>query len=235
VLVSLLAGHLATNYIGIRGVVLRSLNRQRAGIAWTAYRINAFDFPKNRVIAKTLTPSEIASHERIFEWPGVLRNGCTDQIMGHCTIGSPYSTVLADHADHAYHSSLLRIFKKERYILCFDARSIPRNGGRSKTLRLHICLQEGYALLDQLKAWVHAEEIGRVWPIECVNHRDAVILLESTYQIVDSHFTGFVKHMRDAGWNLDEGALMTGSPKAVFISADGEFGACLDAEGKKDI
>ena len=232
---SLLAGHLVANYIGIRGVVLRSLNRQRAGMAWTGYRINAFkspNFPKNHVTAKTLTPSEIASEERIFEWPGVLRNGCTDQIMGHCTIGSSYSTVLADHADHTYHSSLLRIFDKERYILCFDARSIPHNRRRSKTLRLHICLQEGYTLLDQLKAWVHAEEIGRVWPTD---HGDMVPLLESTHQIVDDNFTGFVKHMRDAGWNLDEGALMTGSPEAVFISADGEFGAQMDEEGKKDI
>ena len=86
--------------------------------------------------------------------------------------------------------------------------------------------------MDQLKAWVHAEEIGRVWPTD---HGDMVPLLESTHQIVDDNFTGFVKHMRDAGWNLDEGALMTGSPEAVFISADGEFGAQIDEEGKKDI
>jgi len=41
----LLAGHLTTNYKGVRGVVLRTLNRQRAGIAWTSYRMDAFASP----------------------------------------------------------------------------------------------------------------------------------------------------------------------------------------------
>jgi len=233
VLFLLLTGHLATNYAGIRGVVLRSLNRQRAGIAWTVYRTDAFASPDYRQIGltpKTLTPNEVASRERVFEWPGILRNGCTHRIMGHCTVGSSFSTVLADPADH---QNLLRIFLKERYILCFDASSIPRNRRRSRTLRIHICLKEGYTPLDQLKAWVHAEEVGRVWTAGSANNaNDPVVVIESTYGTVDDHFAAFVEHMRDSGWNLGEGALMTGSPKAIFVSVvDGTF----EHERKKDI
>jgi hypothetical protein len=228
----LLAGHLATNYAGVRGVVLRSLNRQRAGIAWTTYRIDAFSSPDFCQAAKTLTPGEVASIERIFEWPGVLRNGCTNKIMGYCTIGSSFSTV---STDAAHSQSLLRIFLKERYILCFDARSIPRER-KLKMLRMHICLKEGHTPLDQLKAWVHAEEIGRIWTAESIGHRNdsLTFVIESTYRTVNVHFNTFVKHMRGLRWNLDEGALMTGSPKALFMSAD-EAPDGVSQEKKKDI
>jgi hypothetical protein len=228
----LLAGHLAANYTGIRGVVLRSLNKQRAGITWTLYRTDAFASLDNRngTTAKTLTPREIAFRERIFEWPGVLRNGCNDKVMGHCTIGSSLSTVLTDHAGY---KSLLRVFRSERYLLCFDACSVSRNRRGSKRPQLHICLKEGHTPLDQLKAWAHAEEIGRVWTEQSMDGKDEPqFLIEATYQIVEDHFAAFVKQLRDLGWNLDEGALMTGSPKAIFVSADEVVDEVFDPEKK---
>lgn len=228
VLFLLLVGHLAANYTAVRGVVLRSLNKQRAGIAWTLYRANAFaslDY-RNGTIAQTLTPKAIAFRERIFEWPGLLRNGCTDKVMGHSTIGSSFSAVLTDYANY---KSLLRVFRSERYLLCFDARSVSR----STRLQLHICLKEGHTPLDQLKAWVHSEEIGRVWAEHLVDGKDEPqALIEATYQVVDGHFAAFVEHLRDLGWNLDEGALMTGTPKAVFVSVDEVDDMTFDPEKK---
>jgi len=100
---------------------------------------------------------------------------------------------------------------------------------------MHICLKEGYTSLDQLKAWVHAEEIGRAWTAESIDiGDDPAVIVESTYQTVDAHFTAFVEQMRTSGWNLDEGALMTGSPQAIFVSAEEGLVRISDQE-KKDI
>jgi hypothetical protein len=94
-------------------------------------------------------------------------------------------------------------------------------------------LKEGHTPLDQLKAWAHAEEIGRVWTEQSVDVKDEPqFLIEATYQMVEDHFAAFVKHLRDLGWNLDEGALMTGSPKAVFVSANEVVDGVFDPEKK---
>jgi hypothetical protein len=97
---------------------------------------------------------------------------------------------------------------------------------------LHICLKEGHTPLDQLKAWVHSEEIGRVWAEHLVDGKDEPhAIIEATYQVVDGHFAAFVEHMRGLGWNLDEGALMTGTP-TVFVSADEVVDTTFDPEKK---
>jgi len=240
VLFLLLAGHLITNFIAVRGVVLRSLNRQRAGIAWTIYRAEDFAGRNHRLPDQLrqgiLTPKEIASRERIFEYSGVLRNGCTGKIMGHCSIGSSFSSVLPDHA--AY-NRLLRTFLKERYILCFDPRCVIGGHLRQRSVRMHICLKEGHTYLDQLKAWAHAEELGRVWTDRSSeNESDPVAMIESTYRLMDAHFPAFIEQMRQTGWNLDEGALMTSSAKAILVSADEgslDSSSSPQLEGKKDI
>jgi hypothetical protein len=183
-------------------------------------------------VANTLTPREIAPRERIFERRGVLRNGCTDQILGHCTIGMSFSTILADQAGY---NGLLRIFSKERYILCFDARSAPRNRPRSRRPRMHICLKESHTPLDHLKAWVHAEEIGRACTGLSADDKDDVGVIESTYRTVCHHFPAFVEEMRGLGWNLDDGALITGPPDSVFLSADEVFDIPSHQDNKKDI
>lgn len=241
VLFLLLAGHLITNFIAVRGIVLRSLNRQRAGIAWTIYRAQDFAGSDHRLPDQLqkgiLTPKEVASRERIFEYSGVLRNGCTGKIMGHCSIGSSPSSVLPNDASY---DRLLRTFLKDRYILCFDPHWVL--GGhlrRSRPVRMHICLKEGHTYLDQLKAWAHAEELGRVWTERLSeNEDDLAVMIESTYRLTDAHFPAFIERMSQVGWRLDEGTLMTSAPKAIMVSADGgslEWNNNLQLEGKKDI
>ncbi|EDR06902.1 uncharacterized protein LACBIDRAFT_144697, partial [Laccaria bicolor S238N-H82] len=72
--------HLTINYIGVRGLVLRTLNGQRTWIAWSAYMRTQ---PR-----RAPTPVEVASLERIFERPGGFRDPRRGVILGHCTIGS---------------------------------------------------------------------------------------------------------------------------------------------------
>jgi hypothetical protein len=100
-------------------------------------------------------------------------------------------------------------------------------------------LKEGHAALDQLKAWAHAEELGRVWTDgSLVDEDDPITMIESTYRLMDAHFTGFTEYMRQAGWSLDEGALLTRSPKAILVSVNEELldsSNDLELERKKDI
>lgn len=139
---------------------------------------------------------------------------------------------------------MLDMFKKERYILCFDPAYTHSPKG---TPMLHICLKEGHTPLDQLKAWAHASEVGR----ECAARTtdDPVSLIESTYQDLEFHFKSFIEHIRGLGWDVEEGALMTGAAVAVLVSAKNREGAdgkeasdgddsdgdSDDSETKKDI
>ncbi|KIM36697.1 hypothetical protein M413DRAFT_77955, partial [Hebeloma cylindrosporum] len=79
-LFSLVALHLIINYLGVRGLVLRSLNRQRLAIAWIMYR--------NSERSSVPTPPEVAKRERIFERFGMIRDVDNLEQLGHCSIGS---------------------------------------------------------------------------------------------------------------------------------------------------
>ena len=101
---------------------------------------------------------------------------------------------------------------------------------------MHICLKESHTPLDHLKAWVHAEEIGRVCTgLSADDKDDAAKVIESTYRTVCHYFPAFVEHMRGLGWNLNDGALITGPPESVFISADEVFDTPSHQDNKKDI
>jgi len=213
-LLLLLIGHLTANYIAVRGVVLRTLNRQRAGIAWTTYRHSGD--------AGVLSPTQVSKKERIFELSGVLRDAHTGRNMGHCTIGSSARGILS----RPIPSRVLDIFDEERYLLWFDPRSLcspPGHPGQRVLgpLRLHVCLKEGYLPSDQLKAWVHAAEVGRTRMLgEALGggEDEASAMIRIAYKRVEKRFSSFVERMGEAGWKTDDGQLLTGSPKAVVVS-----------------
>jgi len=223
----LLLGHLTANYIAVRGVVLRTLNRQRAGIAWSTYRQSGD--------VTILSPAQVSQKERIFELPGVLRDAHSDKNMGHCTIGSSVRRILCQPIS----SQILSIFDQERYLLWFDPQnlfSVPGRPGQSLQgyLRLHICLKEGYTALDQLKAWVHAQEVGRTYMLRLTveDEEEAAAIIRNTYQVVEEHFSSFVDRMRNVGWNTDDGQLLTGSPRGILIFV--EKGDQTDGWGYED-
>ncbi|CAK5266934.1 unnamed protein product [Mycena citricolor] len=130
VLFTLVGLHLALNYAGVSGVVLRTLNRQRMTIAWELYRANG----------RTPTPEEVSSLEHIFQRP--------DHIRGtKCTFGSSLNAVLGGTS---IPRSLLDGMGEERYILWSE---------RGAGVSLHICFKEGYTPFDQLRSWAHAVEV----------------------------------------------------------------------------
>jgi hypothetical protein len=104
-LMFLFAIHLSANYLAVRAITMRTLNRQRANIVFSCYVESAAPHhsfttkPQQQTRksgpegARTLRPEEVSCSERIFERDGVLRwNRST--IMGYCVLGAAFKAVL---------------------------------------------------------------------------------------------------------------------------------------------
>lgn len=220
VLFSLLVGHLAANLTAVRGVALRTLNRQRACLAWSF-----FTGKSSSKRFEVLAPADLARHERIFHYPPTLRNAFTNQTLGYCSIGARLSDVLSVRSDY---QDLLNVFSEQKYILCIDAQD-----GTVRVPWIHICLKEGYTPLDQLKAWVHAMETAALWTANSTaREQSSANYIRDAFLTVELYFLPFVERMRQVGWNVDEGALLTGSPKSILLAVDGRLDS---SEAKKDI
>ncbi|RDB30290.1 RUS1 family [Hypsizygus marmoreus] len=226
----LVALHLIINYLGVRGLELRSLNRQRAGIAWNAFRLSGG--------VKVPSPAEISKLEKILGQPDVFRDD-SGRIIGRCIIGSSFSDVFRG----PFPARLLSLFEQERYLLWYDHQSLSRSSDRDNQtirapLRLHILLKEGYGPNDQLKAWIHAAELCRTnahatQAVQAGNRGDdeSSLLIHTTYRQSAKAFPTFIRYLRDAGWNTDDVALMAGSPKAVLTGIEPDVG--VNGEKKK--
>jgi len=211
-LFTLVALHLGINYFGVRGLVLRSLNRQRLTIAWMMYRKS-----KQYLVP---TPSEVADRERIFERPGTIRDVHTNELLGHCTIGSSLSGILRDPIP----SELLGLFQQEQYLIWFDQQCLLRQSYAAETpntceRRIHICLKEGHTPKDHFMAWIHAAEVCRIgFQIRGSAKLDNVAALgvvRDAYNAATSHIADFTTKLESVGWSPGDYALMTGSPNAV--------------------
>jgi len=225
--------HLVINYLGVRGLVMRSLNRQRLGIAWAAYRSSGG--------TKVPSPTEVSSIERIFSYPGSFRNADSGRFMGHCTIGSSFPEVFRGFIP----TGLFDLFGKERYLLWYDHQCLHPSGSRPGQsirgpIRLHIVLKDGYTTNDQLKAWTHAAELCEIASheprdIKGIDSSDfdddeALTLLRVTYQQTIRSFPDFIERMRATGWSTADVALLSGSPKGVLTEVKGDT---VHGEGKK--
>ncbi|KAF9486159.1 DUF647-domain-containing protein [Pholiota conissans] len=200
--------HLAINYFGVRGLVLRSLNRQRLGITWISYQ-------KSRG-STAPTPSQTAALERIFEYPGTIRDPLTGQIQGYCTIGSSFSSILRRPVP----SGLIDIFREERYIIWFDhsCLRLAMNASTSPNLhglkRVHIALKEGYTNDDLVKAWIQAVEICSI----VGENVDALGVVRTSYQSVTRQLPQFMESLRLSGWLTADCPIMIGVPHAVVTT-----------------
>ncbi|KAF5368217.1 hypothetical protein D9615_010521 [Tricholomella constricta] len=216
----LVALHLIINYLGVRGLQLRSLNRQRAGIAWRIYRSSGG--------SKVPSPAQVSRIEKVLGQPDVFR-GDSGSIMGRCTIGSSFSDVFHDR----FPVRLLEIFQQERYLLWYDHQCLYAHSGhdgqhvRSAPLHLHILLKEGYSNDDLLKAWCHAADACRAatsnpWTDTVLDEMEdgALSQIRTTLQDSAQAFSGFVTLLHGAGWNTDDVALTAGSPKAILASVE---------------
>ncbi|KAJ8580158.1 DUF647-domain-containing protein, partial [Rhizopogon salebrosus TDB-379] len=193
----LVVGHLLANYLAVRSVVLRSLNRQRSGILWSTFR-NLTD-GNGAVI---LTPTEISNREIILDIPGRLRDAVSNRVIGHGSLGVSVRHAMA-HCNAAHVLKMLLHFQNEPYVLFVtDHRPWGQQGPS-----ILVSFKEGYDSLDQLRAWLHALEIAATWNARTTSPTasETEDIVFSTHDTIRKHFSPFMECLKRAGWNIEEG------------------------------
>lgn len=217
-LLLLLAIHISMNYLAVRAVSMRTLNRQRANIVFTNYYAMLNSKNAGFKVHPFLTPEEVSPFERIFEYDGVLR-WHDNTIIGYCSLGIPFNAILdcivpSRTSMRAYQLSsstansalekLLSIFATELYILLY---SRPRN-------RWIIVLKSKASTETHLKSWLHAllcAKRAKTQKTESGDINDMLNLLQETQSEVNEQWKGFKEMLEEAGWDLDHGCMETKS------------------------
>lgn len=210
-LLALLAIHLYMNYMAVRAVSMRSLNRQRANIVL------------NHLIAteQALTPQQASQKERIFEHDGVLRDQDGRRI-GICHIGVSLQTIMRCLAQPTTVTGatigsgpglrdVIDLFAEEPYMLW-------REGENA-----FITLKSGSTTKDALKAWYHAlilaNDSTRHDQKEDKDNPTTASDLEKRklrdvargLRRVNETFAKHAERLLEASWDLDVAALETKS------------------------
>lgn len=209
-MILLLSIHLETNRRAVRAVSMQTLNRQRANLVYHHLRQGHVPSPK-----------EVSQQEHIFEQPGVLR-GPQGEALGYCQLGAPLSAFLQSIAPpHPVTKStsvpasaltkLLTPFNDKKYLMWYDPLSISRK------VNVFIALKQGATPLDQLAAWWHAvalaEASHRQTSKTASEEKEPQVgtLLEQSMVSASNLVSRYEKALRELGWDLDTGALETGS------------------------
>jgi Vitamin B6 photo-protection and homoeostasis len=201
-LLLLLVVHLSTNYLAVKSVSMRSINRQRASIIFSSLLDND----------QAPTPDEVAKQEHIFENSNVLRWRGTRPI-GKCEIGVSFTGLLR-HIGQLHSrtgsarglridvTSLLNSFANEKYLLWIDA----------EKRRAVIVLADGATVHSQIKAWSHAlRAIHSIDRKNDINFSDSDLLhlLQATLEKHNAVFEDWIKKLEASGWNTLTPAIET--------------------------
>ncbi|CAG8955628.1 hypothetical protein HYFRA_00009582 [Hymenoscyphus fraxineus] len=224
-LILLLSIHLFTNYLAVRAVSMRTLNRQRANLVFSSY-LHAV---KNKDVGlKLLTPEEVSHQERIFEKDGVLRSSDfrlgRNDIRGHCSIGVPLQKILSLFNRRVLHveiapsprlsefPALLDVYKNEGYIMMCSIIAGMRPA-------YYIVVKEGAENRDLLKGWLHALYHTTLWTVGRKEGESVIEGLERTRREVEGLLETYnvFEELERVGWDINTGALETRSGTRVRI------------------
>ncbi|KAI5239371.1 DUF647-domain-containing protein [Aureobasidium subglaciale] len=206
-LLLLLTLHLATNYMAVRSVCMRTLNRQRANIVFAC--LHKHD--------RMLSPKQVSDKERIFERDGILRDA-DDECLGYCRIGVPASELLmhlgkTDKLTKATNLAdgrllqLLGLFEEEGYVIYLEHASNMAC----------ILLKKGSNSAVQLKAWYHVLLLARLAGQGCKAEEIPMGMVQSTLVAVRKDWDKVQARLGEAGWDLETAALETTSGSRVCI------------------
>ena len=206
-MLSILVGaHLLFNYLAVRSVVLRTLNRQRACILWTNFKA-----PNTPLATRALSPANVASKEVLFGSPNNIRDAFTGRSIGQCILGTSFRRITSRcTAEHV--ASALHVFEAERYVLLM----VGGNGRSLRRATTSVCFKDGYRSIDQLQAWIHAIEVAR-WLCDRGDNADVADVLRSTLLAVREALPGFVRSLGAAGWETGDDSMMFGSPSHLIL------------------
>jgi hypothetical protein len=232
-MIALLAIHLGTNYLAVRAVSMRTLNRQRANLVFstvfeTVYeKIHAAkEQPTSNAELLSIripSPEEVSARERIFEKDGVLRwKG--GKPIGYCRIGVDVRTVLDlfgkpnrssgsySGAQSVEFSKLLDIYKDDGYIMWYD----------EPWRTFLIVVKDTAQTTTHLQAWMHAlyhaeaSGVGRLQDEETV--MDALASTKTYVGKVLDRFAIF-EELQNTGWDIETGALETKSGTRIKLKS----------------
>ena len=209
----LLSIHLATNHAAVRAVSLHSLNRQRANIVLSNLLVDN----------KVMTPEEVSSQERIFEWDGALRwRGSSP--FAKATIGvnllsllktlAPAHTVTGAIRDgDLILERLVRIYSHEDFLVWYDS---PKRS-------VYIVLKGQASAKAQLKAWAlalwGAHRFGKQYATGA-NTENLLQLLEMTLRDISNRWDDSIERIRAAGWDIDIANLETSSGSRIRVTTE---------------
>ncbi|KAI0824886.1 DUF647-domain-containing protein [Trametes gibbosa] len=210
VLFSLIFFHLAANVAAVRVIAMRTFNRQRASIAWSAFR-SCYDGEGPMVP----DPRSVSRHERIFANASHIRISRDKSEAGEhlrCSLGVPFSAVNGpERLSDDQITALLQLFAAEKYVLWYapDPQHVA------------IVLKEGHGTHDHLKAWALAHEVPLLCGIGSLRGFDERLLAVRTgLERVSRMFPTFLDVARKAGWKTEEGVLVGGSPVTIAVSTE---------------
>ncbi|KAH9477375.1 RUS family member 1 [Psilocybe cubensis] len=200
--------HLGINYIGVRLLILRSLNRQRLAIAW-----QMFD---DSVKGHAPEPSEVAPLERIFDFSDFVYDVTSGSPLGRISIGCSFS----HRVQGVFPPSVFSLFTEERYVIWFEASCLCSTDDGDvvivgPTVRVNIFLKEGCTEQDQLRAWIHAVNVCRLTQ-KPPRKLSAMTVLKDAHSSMSLRYQTFMKKMQAAHWKTDDIAIMVGSPVSVI-------------------
>ncbi|KAF9527615.1 vitamin B6 photo-protection and homoeostasis-domain-containing protein [Crepidotus variabilis] len=195
----LIALHLLINYLGVKGLALRTLNKQRLTIAWLFYCTKS-DVPLADISAK---------FERIFLNASSIIDPQSGVTLGECVLGSSVSRSMTKPIP----PELFDLFEREKYLIWYE-----NHAAGCSHPRVHIYLKDKYTSNDLLKAWVHAVEVCRTvgQRVRREHLPPKADYVKDAYLYLDTHFSFFLSKLRAADWDTVESALMTGGPTAII-------------------
>ncbi|KZL77258.1 DUF647 domain-containing protein [Colletotrichum tofieldiae] len=224
-LLFLLGVHLFLNWKGVRAVKSRSLNRQRANIAFSSL------FSKDQV----LTPHLVSEKELIFERRGgdVFRWN-SGKALGHCKYGVSLHTLLQSLASGHERmrsfqlstlelATLLNLYDKEEYVL-WCVVSEPVYYDAASKIKVMVVLKNGVSPKSQLKAWFHGLLLTRRLSGQKESELtraglDQHVMLshiQASLEVANEKYEEYTRRLSFAGWNLQVSVLETRSGSRIM-------------------
>lgn len=192
-MVTLVFVHLLMNYLGVRAVTLRTLNRQRATILsqqWVR-------------TARMPTPSEVSRLEAIVLWRPILRNRSGEE-TGTASFAKTYAAAMSG----AESTDLLRF----RHFWL-----VVRRGFRAD---IRILMLEGAEPVDVVEAWLTAADVAMELPVYS-RGVDWETWDSNPRRLHDICLTALDPAMREriekAGWDLSTASFETAAPVRIRV------------------
>lgn len=189
---------------------MQNLNRQRANMVLSTF----FDS------GTVLTPDEVSSQERIFEWGGVLRWKGSAQVAKAkiggqlqemiSSLGPTHSITGATRDADSVLIRLFQIFAKEEYLLWYSL----------SDRIVYLVLKEQISVSSQLKGWAQGLVlVHRLGQVQLATSATEKVLesVESSLSEVSDCWPTCMKRLKAAGWDLDIASLETASGTRIKV------------------